>query len=33
MSAIRETIVTWFQNIVLGDPVYQKYEEELALEV
>jgi hypothetical protein len=33
MQAIRETVVEWFERTVLNDPTYQKYEEELALEV
>jgi len=33
LSAIRETVSEWFDQRVLGDPVYKKYEEELALEV
>ena len=32
MRAINETLVEWFDRTVLGDPTYQKYEEELLLE-
>lgn len=33
LNAVRETVSDWFGQNVLGDPVYKKYEEELALEV
>lgn len=33
MNSIRETVVEWFDQKILADPTYKKYEEELALEV
>jgi hypothetical protein len=33
LNSIRETVVSWFDQKVLNDPVYKRYEEELLLEV